>query len=442
MSFTPQQYYKIGENKFIETINQKFGRDLTLEINPEIRTILECLSTLLGNGQKEQTFLQQQFIENPLTYKTLTSTENLPAGLAKGKITFNADIAGISINETNTLQGVNNILYDPLDIYESIAVSIPILNIESDGLGTITVEAGEDLISIATGNTVNIVNVNDSDFNINNIQVTVIGMRMLTYPKNIVAKTSVGGTVNGITLTVEVESQTFGNIGNLANGKVVNILSPLQDLSTTGYVNFTNITGGVDEETDEALSGRISIKLRQDTTTANDAQMRNEALEYPGTTRAWVETSQVTANINVWHMRDGSIPPFPTTQDNVNLLNHLISTGAVPAGILYDNIIVQAPSELQYNLEFTILYNELDNNEYKEMIQNNLERLFETLELNQRATTSNIKSIITTQTIGFYPDILQTDGLLDNLINGIIVSYTPGITGVVISTLGTIEYPL
>jgi len=440
MSLTTQHYYRAGENKLIEGIKQEFGRELSLETNPEIRVILEVISMLLYISQREELFLQQQFIENPLTYKTLAGVEKLPAGIAKGKITFNATVVGISIDETKTLQGVNNILYNPLDIYKSVAISITILNIASDGIGTVTVETAEDIISVATGNTVNIVNVNDSDFNINNVVVTVTSLRTLTYSKSISAKTSTGGSIESITLTAEVESQTFGEVGNLNKGQGVNILAPLQDLSTTGYVNFTNITGGIDEESDEAVSGRISIKLSEDITTNNDANMRNKALEYPGTTRAWVETSQVTANTNVWHMRDNSIPPFPTTQDNTNLLNHLISVGAVNTGILYSNIIVQAPTKLEYTIEFTVMYSQINNEEYKTLIKDSLDRLFGALDLNQRATTSNIKSVITSQTIGFYPEILNTNSLLDDLINGIIITHDTSITGVVISTLGTITY--
>jgi hypothetical protein len=441
MTITAQNYYKSGENQILEKISTIFGRDISLEMNPELKTLLEAISIMMYNAQRELLFLQQEFIENPLTYKTLARVEKLPAGLAKGKITFNATIIGIAINETNTLQGVNNILYDPLDTYESISISIPIANISSDGLGIITVETSEDIISIATGNTVNIINVSDGDFNANNVVATVLNIRTLTYPKSIPAKTSGGGNIESITLTVEAESQTFGEIGNLSNGKAVNILSPLQGLSTTGYVNFTNITGGINEETDETLSGRIAVKLSQDITTNNDANMRNKALEFPGTTRAWVETSQITANINIWHMRDGSIPPFPETQDNTNLLNHLIDTGAISAGILYSNIIVQAPAELQYNIQFTVIYSELNNQEYKNLIKYSLDKLFEVLDLNQRATTANIKSVITTQTIGFYPEILNTDLLLDNLIDGLVITHNTSVTGVVISKLGTITYP-
>ena len=441
MTITTQEYYKSAENQILEKISTIFGRDISLEMNPELKTLLEAISIMMYNAQRELLFLQQEFIENPLTYKTLARVEKLPAGLAKGKITFNATIIGISINETNTLQGVNNTLYDPLDTYESTSISIPIANISSDGLGTITVETSEDIISIATGNTVNLINVSDGDFNANNVVATVLNIRTLTYPKSIPAKTSGGGNIESTTLTVEAESQTFGEIGNLSNGKAVNILSPLQGLSTTGYVNFTNITGGTNEETDEALSGRITVKLSQDITTNNDANMRNKALEFPGTTRAWVETSQITANINIWHMRDGSIPPFPETQDNTNLLNHLIDTGAISAGILYSNIIVQSPAELQYNIQFTVIYSELNNQEYKNLIKDSLDKLFEVLDLNQRATTANIKSVITTQTIGFYPEILNTDLLLDNLIDGLVITYNTSVTGVVMSKLGTITYP-
>jgi len=70
-----------------------------------------------------------------------------------------------------------------------------------------------------------------------------------------------------------------------------------------------------------------------------------------------------------------------------------------------------------------------------------VEKIFNTLDLNQRATTANIKSVITSQTIGFYPAILNEDLLLDNLIDGIIVTYDTAIAGVIISTLGTITYP-
>ncbi len=169
--------------------------------------------------------------------------------------------------------------------------------------------------------------------------------------------------------------------------------------------------------------------------------MRNKALEFPGTTRAWVKTSEVTKNTNVFHMRDNSIPPFPTIQDDTNLLNHLINVGAIPVGIFESNIIVKAPTELKYNIQYAIIYNELNNEEYKSLINENLQKLFNNFDLNQRATISNIKSIITTQTINFYPAILNQDLLLDNLIDGISILYDNTITGTIISTLGTITYP-
>ena len=140
-------------------------------------------------------------------------------------------------------------------------------------------------------------------------------------------------------------------------------------------------------------------------------------------------------------MRDGSTPPFPETQDNINLLNHLIGTGSISAGLLYSNIVVQAPIELKYHIQYTVIYSQLNNEDYKTLIVESLEKIFNTLDLNQRATTANIKSVITSQTIGFYPAILNEDLLLDNLIDGIIVTYDTAITGVIISTLGTITYP-
>lgn len=438
---TTQEYYKAGENFFLKEIDKIFGRSISLETNPEIKIILECVSMMLYNAQREMLFLQQEFIENPLTYKKLVAVEKLQASLANGKVSFNANTAGVLINETNVLQGVNNVLYTPLDVYESKLVSMQIDSISSDGIGTITVTTLEDIVSIASGNMISIVNVTDSDFNINNTVATIVNLRTLKYSKNISLKTSNGGNIEAITLTAEVESQTFGNVGNLTNGSIVNILAPLQNLSSTGYVNFTNITGGADEESDESLSSRISIKLSEDITTSNDANMRNKALEFPGTTRAWVKTSEVTKNTNVFHMRDNSIPPFPTIQDDTNLLNHLINVGAIPVGIFESNIIVKAPTELKYNIQYAIIYNELNNEEYKSLINENLQKLFNNFDLNQRATISNIKSIITTQTINFYPAILNQDLLLDNLIDGISILYDNTITGTIISTLGTITYP-
>lgn len=441
MTITTQNYYKSGENQILEKISTIFGRDISLEMNPELKILLEAISVMMYNSQRELLFLQQEFIENPLTYKTLARVEKLPAGLARGKISFNANTIGLTINETNILQGVNNVLYTPLDTYESSLMSLQINSISSDGLGIITVITSEDITSIASGNIVNIINVADNDFDISDVVVTIANLRTLTYSKNIIAKTSSGGNIEAIILTAEVESQTFGNIGNLSNGNILNILAPLQDLSSTGYVHFTNITGGIDEETDESMSRRIAIKLSQDITTNNDANMRNKVLEFPGTTRAWVETSQITANINIWHMRDGNIPPFPETQDNTNLLNYLIGASAISGGLLYSNFIVQAPIELQYHIQYTVVYSQLNNEDYKTLIVESVEKIFNTLDLNQRATTANIKSVITSQTIGFYPAILNEDLLLDNLIDGIIVTYDTSIAGVIISTLGTITYP-
>ncbi len=228
---TTQAYYKAGENLFLKEIDKIFGRSISLETNPEIKIILECVSMMLYNAQREMLFLQQEFIENPLTYKKLVAVEKLQASLANGKVSFNANTTGVLINETNVLQGVNNVLYTPLDVYESKLVSMQIDSISSDGIGTITVTTLEDIVSIASGNMINIVNVTDSDFNINNTVATIVNLRTLKYSKNISLKTSNGGNIEAITLTAEVESQTFGNVGNLTNiylfGVKVEVVKPV-----------------------------------------------------------------------------------------------------------------------------------------------------------------------------------------------------------------------
>lgn len=441
-----KEIYQLGENKAIQSFAKRLGVDFSFENNPEIREIFVGYSAGLYNATKEVLHTLQEFITNPENMQTIAGITPLPASLAKGRITFNATAIGISMGAVNNLQGVNNQLYTILDTFTSQNVTLPIVNISSNGLGTVTVEVGLDITTIATGNKINISGVSDTDFNTTNVIANITSLRTLTYSKSIPLKSSSGGNVTALTLTVQAIAQEYGEIGNLSGGKVVNNLNPITNVSSVGYVNFTNITGGVSAETRTATNNRISAKLKNPTTTNNDANMKNIALTFPGTTRAWVNTIFISGTqifTYIYHMRDNSVPAFPTAQDNENLREFLLDNGqpnaGIPSGRSPEQYSVLAPTNLEYDISFGLMFAELDNDKYKDTIKSSILKAFEQLELGDRMSLSIVKSVITNQTKQYYPDILYTD--LDALINAVGITYDTGNTEAgVISTLGNIIY--
>lgn len=113
------------------------------------------------------------------------------------------------------------------------------------------------------------------------------------------------GTISGGTATVAITASTEGAIGNLDAGETLTLVSPISGIDSQGTVAAGGLTGGTDEETDEALRARLLLRLQDPPHGGSAADYEIWALEVSGVTRAWVFEEWLGAGtVGVFFVRD------------------------------------------------------------------------------------------------------------------------------------------
>lgn len=88
-------------------------------------------------------------------------------------------------------------------------------------------------------------------------------------------------------VSVDVEALDAGAGGNLAAGASLTLVAPIAGVTSEGTVDADGITGGAEEEDDEALRARFIARLREPPRGGSKSDFVSWALEVPGVTRAW-----------------------------------------------------------------------------------------------------------------------------------------------------------
>lgn len=118
----------------------------------------------------------------------------------------------------------------------------------------------------------------------------------------------------GTTVTVNVQAVEGGAAFNAAPGAVLTLVSPLarvQPKATAG-----ELSGGADEEDDEALRARIRARYQEPPHGGNPADYVAWALEVPNVTRAWCYPGMDgLGTVRVTFVCDGRADIIPTVGD-------------------------------------------------------------------------------------------------------------------------------
>ena len=95
-----------------------------------------------------------------------------------------------------------------------------------------------------------------------------------------VYQVTVGGTISGGVKSCTLVCQTAGEVGNIADGEGLTILSP--DVSLTGIATITDtVTEGDDAETEEHFRARVSARYKKRLTGGSAADYEQWGLEAP-----------------------------------------------------------------------------------------------------------------------------------------------------------------
>jgi uncharacterized phage protein gp47/JayE len=104
----------------------------------------------------------------------------------------------------------------------------------------------------------------------------------------------------------EAAGLTPGAVGNITDGTVVGLVSPIPGITTATL--FGDMTGGVDQETDDQLRERILFRIQQPPMGGSEADYVRWAMAIPGVTRAWASTEQGVGTITVRFLMDDLYP--------------------------------------------------------------------------------------------------------------------------------------
>lgn len=121
----------------------------------------------------------------------------------------------------------------------------------------------------------------DLQADVTGVETTVLQPGVLFLgPNDITYKVITGGTITGGTVSAQLGAQESGEIGNLPNGTVLNIVQPDPNLDGTATVTATN-TSGDDQESLDSFRSRVSSEYKKRRTGGAPADYEAWGLETP-----------------------------------------------------------------------------------------------------------------------------------------------------------------
>ncbi len=140
---------------------------------------------------------------------------------------------------------------------------------------------------------------------------------------NMVYKVTTGGVVTGGVATVQVTAQESGEIGNLPDGSILDIVSPDPLLIGTATVTAT-VTSGDDAESDDSYRTRVSAAYKKRKTGGSPVDYEAWGLETPNFD--WispVDSSVLPGDVVVYGKVDNQTDGIATASQLTQLLTYL-----------------------------------------------------------------------------------------------------------------------
>lgn len=139
----------------------------------------------------------------------------------------------------------------------------------------------------------------------------------------IVYEVTTGGTISGGVVSAELTALTAGEIGNVPNGTILNIIQPNPDLVGTAEVTATN-TSGDDAESTDAFRTRVSNEYKKRRTGGAPADYEAWGLETPNFD--WIsplDDPDVAGEVIVYGRVDNQTDGIPTGDQLNELYSYL-----------------------------------------------------------------------------------------------------------------------
>jgi len=275
----------------------------------------------------------------------------LPATVSSGQIVITG-IAG-SVVPTNTLFTNAEGLQFEVQLGVSLVLNtFVITTITRSGSTATATRAGHNL---ATGMTINISGAVETEYN-GSFVVTVIDADTFSYTVSGTPATPATGTISGsfTGAIATVESVDAGQSSNLDSGGVLTISETLTGVNSLAYVRLDGLTGGADEETEDAFRERILRARANPVANFNPAAIEKKALEISGVTRVFIKiVTPSVGDVTIYFLRDNDINPIPSATEITKVRDSILTL--LPATSDPSNVYVLAPTPVVTNFTFSAI---------------------------------------------------------------------------------------
>ena len=174
---------------------------------------------------------------------------------------------------------------------------------------------------------------------------------------NMVYKVTTAGVVTGGVAIVSLTAQESGEVGNLANGSILNIISPDPLLIGTATVTATTVDGD-DEESDDSFRLRISSAYKKRKTGGSPADYEAWALETPNVDWASpLDSATLPGDVIVYVKVDNQPNGIATQSQLDQVLQYLLvnpDTGIRDRHPIGPYPVPKAISRKEFDIEITI----------------------------------------------------------------------------------------
>ena len=239
---------------------------------------------------------------------------------------------------------------------------------------TATATTGSDH-GLASGQDVDISGAVETDYN-GTFLITALDTLTFSYevPGSPTTPATGSPEVDHVGVTVDVESEGFGQDQNLTSGATAAPTTPIAGLDSPSLVRPDGLTGGTDTETDDELRIRLLEKRANPVALFNVSAITVEAKKVPGVTRVSVlEITPAIGQVSIWFMRDNDVPTIPDAGEVATTKAQILQI--LPAHTSANDVIVAAPVPVSTAFTFSAI--SPDTLTMREAIDANLTAFFE-----------------------------------------------------------------
>jgi len=336
-------------------------------INPSIPANFEFAVIDSISGRIAELYAQADLIIDEMLPDTATGTflarwgvykkiQKNPATSAEGFVTATG-VPGSEIPLATQLTSVDGSVYETQQIATIGTVALSVSSLIRNGqIVTATTVSDHNF---ASGMQVTIEDADQVEYN--GLQtITVISNTEFTY---VIAGLPVTPATGFILVSVDsasldIKSVETGQQTNLAGGIELTFSAPIAGVDGTANVQFGEIAGGTDIETDDEFNARIQFAFQNPAALWNPAFIEREAKKTPGVTRVFITeaTDETAGTIELFFTRDDDDDIIPSSEEEKQLKDNLLDvniTGGLPAMMPSDAFLVSGPVPVTINIIIT-----------------------------------------------------------------------------------------